>query len=227
MIHHSNTTVRTVARHLVSVFKDHGAKQFEHEFQIVLDCVRDRNDENRQEELRYLCNVSRQVIRELLGSKTVQVSIFESALQKLSMVPANEFACQKVRMLVLKAVSLPENELSTNLALSVYQYVKGIQIKELQQLNVETLADRFDVSRSYLSRSFRRVFGRKLSDFLVSERLNRAHKLLSCPDAKSTVVDVAKEVGFSQVQYFRKRFKECFGYSPGRLTQLRRACDGD
>jgi AraC-like DNA-binding protein len=70
------------------------------------------------------------------------------------------------------------------------------------------------MSRTDLHRKLKREAGMSATEYIRSERLKKARKLLSeRPDLP--VGRVASEVGFGSQSYFTRKFKEMFGVRPG------------
>ena len=78
--------------------------------------------------------------------------------------------------------------------------------------NTEEFGDKMLMSRMQLHRKLKALTGLSTSEFLRSQRLKRAIKLLKKSDY--TVSEIAYEVGFNTPSYFIKCFKEEFKCTP-------------
>jgi transcriptional regulator GlxA family with amidase domain len=89
-----------------------------------------------------------------------------------------------------------------------------------QDLSVETLAARVSLCPRQFSRRFTQEFGNSPASFVRRLRLDEARQRLSAPEC--TVEGVARSVGFSDGDNFRRAFERCFGIAPstyrGRFT---------
>jgi len=87
-------------------------------------------------------------------------------------------------------------------------------------LSVEALAERIALCPRQFSRRFTEEFGSSPAAFVRRLRLDEARQRLSAPDC--TVEGVARSVGFSDADNFRRAFERCFGIAPsayrGRFT---------
>jgi Response regulator containing CheY-like receiver domain and AraC-type DNA-binding domain len=82
-----------------------------------------------------------------------------------------------------------------------------------KELNLQALADRSGVSPAYMSKMFREVMGRPITQYLNELRLEKARlMLLGQPEVKISAV--AEECGFNDYPYFSKVFKKHYGISP-------------
>jgi AraC-like DNA-binding protein len=84
----------------------------------------------------------------------------------------------------------------------------------LRDLSVAAMAHRHGVTARYVQMLFERE-GLTLSEFILSERLTRAFRMLSDPRyLHLKVSDIAYSVGFSDLSYFNRTFRRRFGMTP-------------
>ena len=81
-----------------------------------------------------------------------------------------------------------------------------------EEISLGTLAQRFSVDDSYLSRMFKQQVGSNLMLYLASARIEQAKRLLAQKDLNIT--DVAQLVGYDDYAYFSRVFKRMEGRSP-------------
>jgi two-component system, response regulator YesN len=86
------------------------------------------------------------------------------------------------------------------------------------------VADAFDLSASHCSRFFKEQAGVNFSHHVSRKRLEAAKKLLAESDTK--IADVVRQVGYTNVTSFTKKFTLEEGVSPGRYRHMRRAKNG-
>ena len=66
----------------------------------------------------------------------------------------------------------------------------------------------------YVQRLFE-AEGTTFSEFLLQQRLARAHRLLCEPEASAAAIStIAYDVGFGDLSYFNRRFRRKFGMTP-------------
>lgn len=101
-----------------------------------------------------------------------------------------------------------------------------------EPLEVNDVAEQVALSTSAFSSLFREATGRSPYQFLKEYRLGRARGLLV--DARVTVTEVSRRVGYASVSHFIKEFRKQFGVTPrvyadaqildAQLRQLRQDC---
>ncbi|MEF3312220.1 helix-turn-helix domain-containing protein [Paenibacillus sp. GYB004] len=87
-----------------------------------------------------------------------------------------------------------------------------------RQLTLQDVADRFYLSREYISRKFKQHFGENLVEYLCRIRMDKARALLANPQLKIT--EIARMVGYPDEKYFSKVFKKQTGMSPNAFRKM-------
>lgn len=111
-----------------------------------------------------------------------------------------------------------------NLYASLFDFNEPWKIDILEYLNENYMYDiPLDEMAQYTGRStstFKRDF-KKVSDltpqrWIIRRRLERAHELLAT--GRKRVTDVMMDVGFSNISYFSRIFKQTYGLTPSALS---------
>lgn len=89
-----------------------------------------------------------------------------------------------------------------------------------QSLSLKSLASRFDMTDSYLSRFFSNNSGMNFIDYLTEKRMTEASRLLCETDM--LVRDIMERVGYIDLASFTRKFKQHFGTSPGQFREKMR-----
>jgi two-component system response regulator YesN len=92
---------------------------------------------------------------------------------------------------------------------SVEQYITD-NLKE--DLDLEKVAAKFNLSSFYFSRMFKEVVGYNFSDYINMIRIDKSKKLLK--NQSITIKEICYNVGYSDPNYFSKVFKKYEGISP-------------
>jgi len=80
------------------------------------------------------------------------------------------------------------------------------------ELGAKNLVEAFYYNPRYLCRLFKKETGVSLNDYIRSQRLERAEKLLVT--TSHSVIEIAAEIGFKNVTYFNKVFKAAYHTTP-------------
>lgn len=81
----------------------------------------------------------------------------------------------------------------------------------------EDFANEANISRMQLHRKLKSLFGVSATEFIRNERLKLAYELLQKPNV--TVSEVAYAVGFNEITYFSKCFKDYFSVPPSSIQK--------
>jgi two-component system response regulator YesN len=87
----------------------------------------------------------------------------------------------------------------------------------VEELDLDTIAAKFNLSCYYFSRTFKEVVGCNFSDYINIVRIKKAKEMLK--DNSKSIKEVCFSVGYNDPNYFSKVFKKYEGQSP---TEFRR-----
>lgn len=97
------------------------------------------------------------------------------------------------------------------------QVIDYIREHYTEDINRNTLSERFHFSPEYIGKMFRKDTGTSLNDYINSLRVEKAKHLLENTNTK--VIDIALEVGFDTLPYFSSVFKKYTGVSPAEFRK--------
>ena len=80
------------------------------------------------------------------------------------------------------------------------------------ELNVKSLADMVYIGADHLTRTFKKRFGKTVTDYILEKRMILAGELLK--DPRLTITMVSDAVGFGNYSYFTEQFKRFHGKTP-------------
>ena len=95
---------------------------------------------------------------------------------------------------------------------SVHNYINDHFSEEM---SLEMLSARFYISKFYLTREYKRIYGMTIFQHIITARINYGKKLLRFSD--KSIEDIAHLCGFNDQSYFARQFKKsenitCFAY---------------
>lgn len=102
----------------------------------------------------------------------------------------------------------------------VVEFILTRDITDFESLNVNSIAQEFNINRSYLSQRFKRDIKYSLHEYILMIKILRSLTLLEMKDNRITIDDLSKKMGFSGSDYFRRVFKQKMGITPGRYKKL-------
>ena len=92
-------------------------------------------------------------------------------------------------------------------------------------VSVAEIARRHRVTRRYVHKLFENE-GITFSSFILGQRLSRVHRLLSDPHlADRSISSMAFDVGFGDLSYFNRTFRQRYAATPTEIRQ--RAINAD
>ncbi|GIP34985.1 response regulator [Paenibacillus sp. J2TS4] len=105
----------------------------------------------------------------------------------------------------------------------IYEIERYIRQHYDEEVALHDLSARFHLSREYISRKFKQVFGENLSDYTTRIRMSKAKELLANRNLK--VAQVAAMVGYVDEKYFSKVFKKYEGHTPNEYRMRHKGKD--
>lgn len=103
----------------------------------------------------------------------------------------------------------------------VIKYILAMNDEELGGVTIERITYMLNISRSYLYERFKIEKKFTPREFLVMIKMLRSASML-LENELLTVRDVARKMGFSNLDYFKKVFKAHFGTTPSRYRRYAR-----
>ena len=86
------------------------------------------------------------------------------------------------------------------------------QIHYMEKITIQSLSEKFNYSESYITKQCKKELGIPFAEFLRQKRIYSAAMQLSEKNKK--ISDIAKDVGYTDMAYFRECFKKYIGMSP-------------
>lgn len=86
-----------------------------------------------------------------------------------------------------------------------------------ENILLEDVADKFDMSKSFLSKRFKTATGFGFKEYIINLRIQNACRLLLETD--KSITDIAFECGFNDSNYFGDSFRKIKGISPRKYRK--------
>ena len=118
---------------------------------------------------------------------------------------------------------LPKSEtarIQINAQIRLQKMLSYIYEHYAEAVTLEDIAGSANISRSEAGRCFNTYMGCSPVDALIQYRLQTAHRMLN--DVTLTLQEISYSCGFNSVNYFSRRFRQIYGYTPGQTRTLGR-----
>ena len=154
----------------------------------------------------------------LMGIKDNQIPISEEEVDTLMTFrnPSRLYALLRdVTDQCCDAVASMQETINARLQTQLFDYVnENLTNCELCLMSV---ADHMNMSVYAVSRLFKERTGTGFKEYVTSQRLDMAYRLLRNTD--HNVADIGADVGFESASYFSTAFRKKFGVSPGQVRK--------
>lgn len=117
----------------------------------------------------------------------------------------------------------PDGKKPTRSEWAVAKAKEYVEIHFAEDIKASEVATHCAMSYFHFSRSFKRACGESFNDYVQRERCRRAAKLLENPNMNIT--RVCFDVGFKDVSYFARVFKQCQGTTPSACRAVERVAE--
>lgn len=101
-----------------------------------------------------------------------------------------------------------------------------IKVKEIRdylvshldkKMTIEEMAEQFNISQTYLKKTFKEIYGVTPYAYIKEYRMRRAAEMLR--NSNEEILLIAGKVGYDNASKFSKRFKEIIGISPSEYRK--------
>lgn len=110
---------------------------------------------------------------------------------------------------LIKTLSRARYQKEKNNIQNIEEYIRT---NYQEDINLQEIAERFFLSKEYISRKFKQEFGETITDYLTKIKVEKAKELLVNEHLK--IYEVAYYVGYQNEKYFSKVFKKIVGVTP-------------
>ena len=94
---------------------------------------------------------------------------------------------------------------------------KTIREKCGGNISLKSLADEFYLTSNYICLLFKKETGETFNTYLTKVRIKKAKELLEDPVLK--IYEIAEKVGYSDSDYFTRKFKKLIGMTPSEYRE--------
>ncbi|MCB2360005.1 AraC family transcriptional regulator [Clostridium estertheticum] len=147
-----------------------------------------------------VCNFMIQILMEYYDKKNGM----ETAIRAYMMLLFNEMLRDYKKYLSSEMVSKIDSTISTEILNYINSNYKVITLK--------SMADHFSYNPDYIGKLVKKIIGKTLTELVKEKKIKQAEYLLH--NTRMPVIEVITEVGYSNVSYFYRQFKDQVGVTP-------------
>ncbi|MBU3072093.1 AraC family transcriptional regulator [Clostridium estertheticum] len=147
-----------------------------------------------------VCNFMIQILMEYYDKKNGM----ETAIRAYMMLLFNELLRDYKKYLTSEMVSKIDSTISTE----ILNYIN----KNYKVITLKSMADHFSYNPDYIGKLVKKIIGKTLTELVKEKKIKQSEYLLH--NTKMSVIDVITEVGYSNVSYFYRQFKDQVGVTP-------------
>ncbi|MBU3184752.1 AraC family transcriptional regulator [Clostridium estertheticum] len=147
-----------------------------------------------------VCNFMIQILMEYYDKKNGM----ETAIRAYMMLLFNELLRDYKKYLTSEMVSKIDSTISTE----ILNYIN----KNYKVITLKSMADHFSYNPDYIGKLVKKIIGKTLTELVKEKKIKQSGYLLH--NTKMSVIDVITEVGYSNVSYFYRQFKDQVGVTP-------------
>ncbi len=131
---------------------------------------------------------------------------------------ALKIGCFRIMLEILRDLSSDEGDLTEKslghgeTAILILKAIRYIDRHYAEEIDAQKCSQLLNISYAYFCKKFKAITGKSFKNYLNLVRIHRAEQLLCATNLDIT--DIAFRVGFNQVSYFIKVFKELNGTTP-------------
>ena len=126
--------------------------------------------------------------------------------------------CLFMEILILTMRKIGKDEKKAKQSEAVTEMTEYIRLNYKEKLKLSELAKRYNYSLSYISKKFKDETGVGFSEYLQRIRIEQSCRLLENSDLR--ISEVAARVGYDNVKFFNKVFKETLDLTPREFRKL-------
>lgn len=128
--------------------------------------------------------------------------------------------CLFLEILIQTMRKIGVNEDAAEQSPVIAQVVGAVNADYPRKLRLSDFAEKYHYSVSYLSRRFREELGMGFSEYVQKIRMEQACRLLE--ETALSVEEVARQVGYENLKFFNKIFRQSLGITPREYRKSRR-----
>ncbi|NSW89075.1 MAG: AraC family transcriptional regulator [Firmicutes bacterium] len=167
--------------------------------------------------IKYICyDIVNMIIKSINEMKITDIDYDIEGLMKFSNIDELKKETKIIVSKLCDYIKERKNTKSAELNNQILEYINA-NFHDVN-LSLESVADEFGFSIYYLSRFFKEQTNYTFTDYVIKLRIEKAKELLSTTDMP--IKGIVREIGYTDLTYFMKKFKKTEGITPGQYREL-------
>lgn len=166
-----------------------------------------------------LSSLYARMLEELIPSIKMNPNLIEHFINKFNLEFSYFYSIDDI----LENVKIRVNHLLTegvnqdNKHPRIARLARDVHHRYYEDLSIQSLAHQYGMNPAYLGQLFQQEMGISFNEYLNSLRLERAYEMINF--TTQTMSEISSSVGFNDVSYFYRKFKEKYGHTPRQIRE--------
>lgn len=153
--------------------------------------------------------------------KGIRLGVTDYLLKPITMSAVQSLLQKIEKEITLEPDAVTESEFTNYPSMIINKIVKDIEHHYIDKLSLEKYAQEYHVTPEYLSTLFSKQVGQPFVRYLKERRMEHAKEMLSKSNKK--IYQIAFDVGYTDIKYFCRIFKEVTGVSAREYARRSRS----
>lgn len=101
---------------------------------------------------------------------------------------------------------------------NLYEIKNYIDKNYFKEIKLSIFSDQYYISKEYLSKQFKNIFGHGIYEYVLKVRMERAREMVCDPSIK--IHSISEHLGYKDNNYFSRAFKVYYGRSPSEYRDM-------
>ena len=159
-------------------------------------------------------------------NRLIEELLFNMLKENSSTLPGSKLYTKTLLLQLLMVINrcavnsakVPKNEFKNE---NIFRIVRYLNSNYSEKISLKILGDKFFISPSHLSRTFKNVTGFNIINYLNIIRIKEAQKLLI--ESNENITEIAYKVGYDSVIHFERVFKSINSISPLKYRNIKKS----
>jgi two-component system response regulator YesN len=159
------------------------------------------------------------VLFRIMRMQNMRVDDIEGKLVSFSSAETIDEFCGLIFDLLDK-YDLDAGQMNSNIDLGfINKILEYIESNINADITLKSVAGHFKISHTYMSKLFKKETGVNFAVFIQDAKFKKAAQMI-LTDKKMSITEIANKLGYYNMTYFTRKFKERYGVTPGQYRKI-------